>query len=160
MAPSKPLDTMKAKRKKKLSKPKLQLRMIGIFLAISGFAAFGQALLLAQSLMELGLSLDDPQVARAVQEALPGMLASNLMWTSLFLLPFSLLVGIHVTHRVAGPAYRIEQHLDAIANGANPEEACRLRTNDELQELSTAMNEAMSCLAGAPAEPEPQTTCA
>ncbi|MDF1836995.1 MAG: hypothetical protein P1V35_03925 [Planctomycetota bacterium] len=148
---------MKAQRKKKLNKPKLQLRMIGIFLAISSFAAFGQALLLAQSLMDLGLSLDDPEVARAVQEALPGMLASNILWTVVFLLPFSLLVGIHVTHRVAGPAYRIEKHLEEVANGQDPKKPCFLRQNDELQELSNAMNGAFVRLSSTSETQEPQT---
>ncbi|MEZ6020169.1 MAG: hypothetical protein R3F17_08725 [Planctomycetota bacterium] len=50
-------------RKKKLNKPKLQLKMIGVFLAISSFAAFSQALLLLQSLMEVGLRIEDTQVA-------------------------------------------------------------------------------------------------
>jgi hypothetical protein len=147
---------MKSQRKIKLNNPKLQLRMIGIFLAISGFAAFGQVLLLAQSLMDLGLSLDDPEVARAVQEALPGMLASNLMWTTLFLLPFSLLVGIHVTHRVAGPAYRIEKHLEDLADGLDPKKPCFLRQDDELQELSSAMNSAFVRLSSATETQEPQ----
>ncbi len=148
---------MNAQRKKKLNKPKLQLRMIGIFVAISGFAAIGQALLLAQSLMDLGLSLDDPEVARAVQEALPGMLASNMMWTGLFLVPFSLLVGVHVTHRVAGPAYRIEKHLEDVANGQDPMTPCFLRQNDELKELSSAMNGAFVRLSSTPEPQKPQT---
>lgn len=149
---------MKTQRKKKLNKPKLQLRMIGIFLAISGFAAFGQALLLAQSLMDLGLSLDNPEVTRAVQQALPGMLASNLLYTSLFLLPFSLLVGLHVTHRVAGPALHIEKHLAKVADGADPMKPCFLRQNDELQELSSAMNDAFVRLAtGSKPTPEMPT---
>ncbi len=131
---------MKAKRKKKLNKPKLQLRMVGMFLAISGFAAVSQALLLAQSLMDLGIGIEDPAVARAMQEALPGMLMSNLMQTGLFLVPFSFLVGLHVTHRVAGPAYRIEKHLEDLADGEDPKKPCFLRKDDELQELSSAMN--------------------
>ncbi len=137
---------MKAKRKKKLNKPKLQLHMVGIFLAISGFAAIGQALLLAQSLLDLGISIEDPAVARAMQEALPGMLKSNLLQTGLFLVPFSFLVGLHVTHRVAGPAYRIEKHLEDLADGEDPKKPCFLRKNDELQELSSAMNGAFARL--------------
>lgn len=137
---------MKTQRKKKLNKPKLQLRMVGIFLAISGFAAIGQALLLAQSLMDLGISIEDPAVRRAMQEAMPGMLTTNLILTGLFLVPFSLLVGLHVTHRVAGPAYRIEKHLRSVAEGSDPKLPCVLRENDELQELSTAMNGAFRTL--------------
>ncbi len=146
---------MTVQRKKKLSKPKLQLRMVGIFLAISCFAAIGQALLLAQSLMELGLSIEDPEVARAMQAALPEMLTSNLLMTGLFLVPFSLLVGMHVTHRVAGPAYRIEKHLETVANGADPKKPCFLRENDELQELASAMNGAFVRLSS---DPQPERT--
>ncbi|MCP5021304.1 MAG: HAMP domain-containing protein [bacterium] len=137
---------MKTERKKKLNKPKLQLRMIGVFVAISCFAAIGQALLLAQSLMNLGLNIEDPTVRRTIQEAMPGMFVTNLILTGLFLLPFSLLVGIHVTHRIAGPAQRIEKHLQSVAKGSDPKRPCVLRNNDELQELSTAMNEAFSRL--------------
>ncbi len=137
---------MKTERKKKLNKPKLQLRMIGVFVAISCFTAIGQALLLAQSLMNLGLSIEDPTVRRTIQEAMPGMFITNLILTGLFLLPFSLLVGFHATRRIAGPAQSIEKHLQSVAEGGDPKEPCVLRESDELQELSTAMNEAFAKL--------------
>ncbi len=127
-------------RKKKLNKPKLQLKMIGIFLAISGFAAFGQALLLSQSLMGLGLGIEDPTVARQVQDAMPGILVTNLLWTTLFLLPFILVVGVHVTHRIAGPAYRIENYLRTVAEGGDPKVPCQVRQQDELQNLTGSIN--------------------
>ncbi|MCA9000287.1 MAG: hypothetical protein KDB61_00090 [Planctomycetes bacterium] len=133
---------MQESRKKRVTKPRLQFRMIGMFLAISGFAALGQVLLLGQSLMNLEGKVDNPEVARAVQEALPGMLANNLMWTALFLVPFTLIVGIHMTHRVAGPASRIEKHLADLADGAEPKTPCFLRKEDELKELAGAMNNA------------------
>ena len=131
---------MNHQRKQKLNKPKLQLRMVGIFLAISGFAAFGQALLLAQSLMDLSMNIEDPTVAHGVQNAMPGILSTNLMWTTLFLLPFIVMVGLHVTHRIAGPAHRIEGYLRDVAQGADPMKPCLIRANDELQELVTAVN--------------------
>lgn len=127
-------------RKKKLNKPRLQLKMIGIFLAISGFAAFGQALLLAQSLMGLSVSIEDPAVARTVHDAMPGILTTNLMWTALFLLPFIFLVGIQVTHRIAGPAFRIERYLREVAESGEVSAPCKVREDDELQNLADSIN--------------------
>ncbi|MEZ5973933.1 MAG: hypothetical protein R3F33_16875 [Planctomycetota bacterium] len=133
-------------RKKKLNKPKLQLKMIGVFLAISSFAAFGQALLLSQSLMEVGLRIEDTQVARTVQDAMPGLLMRNLLWTALFLLPFMLVVGVHVTHRIAGPAYRIENYLRKVSEDGDISEPCRVRDQDELQNLAGSINQAFTRL--------------
>ena len=132
--------TGKTQRKKKLNKPRLQLKMVGIFLAISGFAAFGQALLLSQSLMGLSVSIEDPKVARSVHDAMPGILTTNLVWTGLFLLPFIFMVGIHVTHRIAGPAYRIERYLTDVAESGDVSEPCMLREGDELHNLADSIN--------------------
>ncbi|MEZ6020168.1 MAG: hypothetical protein R3F17_08720 [Planctomycetota bacterium] len=142
-------------RKKKLNKPKLQLKMIGVFLAISSFAAFGQALLLSQSLMEVGLRIEDTQVARTVQDAMPGLLMRNLLWTALFLLPFMLVVGVHVTHRIAGPAYRMRMYCNEIAASGEVTYKCRIRQHDELQSMCEVLNEAVSAVqraAGTPSQ--------
>ena len=137
----------KTQRKKKLNKPYLQLKMIGIFLAISGFAAFGQALLLSQSLMNLSVGIEDAKVARVVHDAMPGILTTNLMWTSLFLLPFIFLVGLQVTHRIAGPAYRIETYLRQVAEDGDISQPCTVRQHDELKNLAGAINRTLAKLA-------------
>ncbi len=146
----------KMQRKKKLNKPRLQLKMIGIFLAISGFAAFGQALLLSQSLMSLSVTIEDPTVARTVHDAMPGILTTNLLWTALFLLPFIFLVGLHVTHRIAGPAYRIERYLREVAETGQVQEPCMVRQDDELQNLAESINRTFQSLQAETQAPTPQ----
>jgi signal transduction histidine kinase len=61
------------------------------------------------------------------------------------LLPTMLVVGILVTHRIAGPVYRFEQYLGALARGENPG-PCHIRRGDELQELCQQINAAFETL--------------
>ena len=61
------------------------------------------------------------------------------------LLPLMLVVGVLVTHRVAGPIYRFEQHLGAIARGEDPG-VCRIRKTDELHDLCRIINEAVDAM--------------
>ncbi|HPF13264.1 MAG: hypothetical protein H6829_13215 [Planctomycetes bacterium] len=127
-------------RQKKVNKPGLQLRLIGTFLAISAFAAYGQALLLSQALVDVSLRIQDSKVAREVQDAMPELLVHNLLWTSLLLLPLIVLVGVHVTHRIAGPAHGIERYLRSVVEQGGVSVPCKVRKGDELQNLAESIN--------------------
>lgn len=130
-------------RKKKLINTGLQLKLIAVFLFLSCISALFQVILLNRSVMSLsGLMETDGDILLA---ELPGLLFSNMIMTLGVLLPMMLLVGILVTHRVAGPIYRFEQHLGAIARGENPG-VCRIREGDELQSLCDKINAAVEQL--------------
>ncbi len=130
-------------RRKKLIKFPLQMRLVATFLAIACAAALFQVFLLNRSIMSLVADL--PKEGEIVLNQLPTLLLINLGLTFAVLFPIMVMVGIAVTHRIAGPVYRFEQHLDAIARGEHPGE-CRIRTNDELHDLCEKINRAVARL--------------
>ena len=72
----------------------------------------------------------------------------NTLWTLGVLVPLMVCVGIAATHRVAGPAYRMTQHLKEIAAGGAVRH-CKIRKHDEFSELCDALNAALDQLAPA-----------
>lgn len=130
-------------RKKKLINTGLQLKMIAVFLFLSCISALFQVVLLNRSIMSLSSLMETD--GDILLGELPSLLFSNMVMTLGVLLPMMLLVGILVTHRVAGPIYRFEQHLGAIARGENPG-ICRIREGDELQSLCDTINAAVDTL--------------
>lgn len=134
---------MHDKRRKRLIRPRLQIRLILSFFGVALFALLLQFILFAASIMSLASELpsDGP------------LLLERATTTSLFivaisigvLLPLSFGIGVLVTFRVAGPLYRFEKHLETIAAGRDPG-TCRLRKGDQLQELCVVMNKALDRL--------------
>ena len=72
------------------------------------------------------------------------------------LFPITFLVGVLVTHRIAGPAFRLQQHCLKLARGEEPG-PCFLRKDDELHELCDAMNRAFEAL-GQESQPGSEST--
>jgi hypothetical protein len=141
------------KRTKKLIKPGLQLRLTATFLATALLCFLLQLLIFGQSLADLAARL--PSGNADVLEAAPGMLARVLVLSLVSLTPLVAIVGVLMTFRVAGPVYRFERFLTAVARGEQIEE-CRIRKGDELRELCALINAATSAardLNGAQAEP-------
>tara|TARA_R110002126_G_scaffold34937_2_gene107891 strand:+ start:734 stop:1177 length:444 start_codon:yes stop_codon:yes gene_type:complete len=131
----------KFKRSKKLVNSGLQLRLIGAFGGLAAMACMFQVYLVHSTLMPVISASDGPPDTAELY----GVLISNVVLTFAVLFPLMLVVGILITHRVAGPIYRFEQHLGAIARGENPG-VCRIRKGDELQSLCTAINAAMPAM--------------
>ena len=130
-------------RIKKLVNSALQLKMISAFLFLSCISALFQVVLLNRSIMSLSSLMEsDGDILLA---ELPSLLFSNLVLTLGVLLPMMLLVGILITHRIAGPIYRFERHFESIARGDEPG-VCRIREGDELHELCELINEAVETL--------------
>ncbi len=140
------------KRKKKLINSRLQLKLIGVFLGVSCVASLFQVVLLNRSMMSLAQHL--PQEGDRLLGQLPGILLTNIVLTIGVLCPLTFLVGLLVTHRVAGPAYRMTQHCKAVARGQDVG-PCRIRKDDELWELCDALNEALDHLRSETAQDGP-----
>jgi methyl-accepting chemotaxis protein len=133
-------------RNKKLINPKFQLKLVGTFFFLACISALFQVLLLNLSLRELAPRLGESSEAMLL--LLDELFRKNLMLAFIGLLPLMLIVGVLVTHRIAGPIYRMEKHLEALARGENPGE-CRIRKEDEFQELCERLNEAQRALMAA-----------
>lgn len=50
-------------------------------------------------------------------------------------------MGVASTHKIVGPLYRFRVYLTALARGESPE-PCRIRKDDELQDLCELLNRA------------------
>lgn len=76
------------------------------------------------------------------------------------LVPVMTLVGILITHRIAGPAYRMRMHLEAIETTGEIPGPCKIRKGDELQELCSLLNQAIEVVAQGTHTVEPAQTVA
>jgi len=63
----------------------------------------------------------------------------TLLTRTLLLLPFSIILSILLSHKVAGPVFRMERYLSEVARG-NLSSVLKLRKRDELQNLAGAIN--------------------
>lgn len=142
----------KYKRKKKLINKSLQLKMIGIFTAIGCTCALFQVILVNSGLLKIAKAA--PSGGEEILREARGMMLENVAWTLGSMIPLMTCIGIVLTHRIAGPAYRMTQHCKAIAAG-EPVTKCSIRKNDELHELCDALNAAIDHLA--PAQDESET---
>jgi len=134
---------MKHSRKKKLVKSRLQLRLIAVFLAIACASMLFQVVVLNWSLLRFARDLGVE--SNELLTGLPALLLVNVGITGLVLIPTMLVIGIQVTHRIAGPIHNFEQFLDRIAEGTETGD-CKIRKTDELQEFCTKLNRTINIL--------------
>jgi hypothetical protein len=134
------------KRKKKLINSTLQLKLVGSFLAVACLASLFQVLILNNSMM--GIVSRNSGAGDELLASLPGIMARNVLLTLGVLAPLMFTVGVLITHRVAGPAYRMETYLRQIAREGRVASRCRIRKGDELRGLCDALNDALAALTG------------
>jgi len=128
----------KERRKIKLIKPNIQLRLIGLFVGLSGLGFLMQSLHVGLRLSEL--AGDIPEGGTYLMAVLPELPIEILVFSFGMLLPLTVALGIVVTFRIAGPIYRFEQYLKQVLRGeaVGP---CRLRDGDQLQSLCELINQ-------------------
>jgi len=138
------------RRRRKLIRPGLQLRLSAKFVGLIALMLGLQFVLLdaligqtAAGEPEGTLLLADPMWSVGVQ---------LLGWSAVVFLPLTLLVGVIASFRFAGPLYRFDVFLKAVAAGERPADI-RLRSGDELKELASLLNEATR-----PLRQEPEDT--
>jgi hypothetical protein len=129
----------KERRRIKLIKPRLQLKLIGIFVGLSSLGFLMQSLHVSLRLSELASTL--PQGGDYLSSMLPRLPLEILIFSFGLLLPLTIAVGILVTFRIAGPLYRFEQYLKQVVRG-EATGPCKLRKGDDCQELCELINEA------------------
>lgn len=131
------MERMNRPRRRKLIKPGLQLSLVGAFGGVAILAMLLQFLMMGFLLIRAASMLDGSggELASQVPPALLTVLALSL----LILAPLFVGIGVLLTFRVAGPVYRFEQFLAAVARGEQSE-PCRIRAKDKLQSLCEAIN--------------------
>lgn len=127
------------RRRRKLIRPRLQLKLTGIATGVALVALLLQFLLFSRVTATLAARM--PNDALYLLELAQRELLWALVTSVCLLLPLSIGVGILSTFRVAGPVYRLERYLQQVADGERPAD-CRLRDGDELQDLCRLVNEA------------------
>lgn len=150
------------KRRKKLIKPRLQLRMSGLFVGLVSLMLLLQFALITAALHHAANTLPSDSALLLGQT---NSLSLRIIGISAAVfLPLTLLVGILSTFRIAGPLYRFEKFLKSVQNGENPENFT-LRERDELKDLAELINSSTAPLrqssapetaAAAPVSVDPQ----
>jgi hypothetical protein len=134
------IDMPHTQRSKQLIHPRLQLRLVLTFLGVSLVGLLLQFVLFAATISALAAEL--PQDGPLLVERIPSYTLTVFAISVCVLFPLTMTIGILTTFRVAGPLFRFEQHLKAIARGEDPGE-CRIRKGDQLQEFCASFNEAL-----------------
>lgn len=129
----------KMRRKKILVKKKLQFLYVGYIIffillasAISGISVF---LALFSGLGEKLAGIYPQGRLMAIFAKTMLILARNIA----ILVPLVVVMGLILSHRIAGPLIRIERIIDEIGRG-NFKSRLTLRKNDELKEIAEALN--------------------
>lgn len=141
------------RRRVRLIQPRLQLRLILVFLGLSVLGLVLQVSLFTMSLTQLAAEL--PSDGSLVLEHAPGLVLAALGVTLCVVLPLVFFVGVLVTFRVAGPLYRFQRHFEALARGEDPG-PCRIRRGDDLQDLCTTINAGLDRMRADAAGAEPE----
>ncbi len=141
------------KRRSRLPKPKLQLKMILVFLAAGFFSVAFQFVITTTTLLEIVKESSSAELEREISYI--GL--KTLLLSVCLLIPLVVAVGTLVTFRVAGPIKRFEMYFRSIARGEDPG-PCRIRKGDELQDLCEVINQAVATLREERAESEEAKT--
>jgi len=127
------------RRSFRIIRPRFQFKFILSFLGISALGLLLQYLVFARLMSEVALGL--PSDSALMLDDLARQLTQVLLVSFGLLLPITIVIGVLVTHRIAGPLHRLETHLRAVIDGKTRDD-CRLRSGDELQELCELINQA------------------
>ena len=134
----------------RIIKAGLQLKLVGTFVGLACASSMFQVVVLNRSMMSLVRQSSDS--VDHLLARVPGVLSNNILLTLGTLVPLMVVVGIIITHKIAGPAYAIEKYLREIAVGGRPSRPCTIRAGDELGSLCAAVNAAVSKLTGESAD--------
>lgn len=131
------------RRRVKLILPRLQLTLVGWFLAVTVVGLLLQFALLSAFLTRFAAALPDggARLAEQGMEMLVGALGVSL----LLIVPIAVGVGILTTFKIAGPIYRFERYFEELARGewSGP---CQIRKGDALQQTCDKLNAAVAAL--------------
>ena len=125
------------KRRKKLIKPRLQLRMSGLFVGLVSLMLMLQFVLITAAVHHAANTL--PNDSALLLGQINGLSLRIIGFSATVFLPLTLMVGVLSTFRIAGPLYRFEKFLTSVQNGENPEDVT-LSERDELKDLAELIN--------------------
>ena len=129
-------------RKTVLIKKRFQFRLMAKFvlLVLAGSLISGTMLYFMASRDLVNSYFSAHQAIRGTRDILlPSIILSGAV-SAVLIAAATAYVTLYVSHRIAGPLYKVEQLLRRIGEGDLTVE-CRFRKNDELAGLGEALNE-------------------
>ena len=148
---------MRMIRKTYFVNPRLQLQLIlaANVLALISVAMISTLVFYNQSLLEsykglLNLPRDHPFLVATAQREQTFLLMCLLIGVIQFAI-FNA-TAIFLSHRIAGPLYRLERHLHEVGEGKEPKDV-KFRKGDLYQHLAEACNKVMARLRESPMKP-------
>lgn len=141
------------KRRIKLIQPRLQLKLVFVFIGMAACSMLLQFILFTSTVTDVATRL--PSDGLVLVEEMPRLLYGTLLISFALFLPLMFGVGVLVTFRFAGPVYRFKVYLQQVIRGEQPDD-CRLRKGDELQDLCELINQATEPLRRRGADQEPR----
>ena len=124
-------------RSRTLIDRRYQYRSIATWLTVvpAGFLVCAACLALYYWVLARGGGLSREAIESQLQVILPPLLVNNIA-----IMLLVIIWGIRVTHRVAGPVYRMESDIDRVLTGETHARV-RLRRGDAFPELAGKVNE-------------------
>lgn len=126
------------RRTRKLINTKLQLKLTLWVMAVATLTMLFQFFLLTTAVSRMGTEL--PNDSQIFLGGLLEPLVRSFLASLAISLSLTFVVGVLLTHRVAGPIYRLTKYLESVKAGERPAD-CRLRRNDELHDFCQLVNE-------------------
>ncbi len=130
----------KIRRRNYLISMKFQLKYVGLILLFM----FVVALLSGYTVYYTGWMLMGEKLSNVYPQgrlvAMMRTINTTLMTRMLLVTPFVILIAVFLSHKIAGPIYRIEKFLKGVSSG-DLRARLRLRKYDELQDLAEAIND-------------------
>lgn len=127
------------KRKQYIVAAKFQLKYIGLILAL----VFLTGILCSYVVYYTSMLLLGDKLANVYPQgrliSIVNMVNIRILLSLLLITPLVVIIGIYASHKIAGPIYRIEKFLNAMADG-DFSMPLTLRKNDELIALANGIN--------------------
>lgn len=127
--------------------PRVQLKIVGFLASIAVVMSIIICALAYKKVNQLGVLFTGSVVPPALQAEVFETLARSLMFSLIAIVTVMILVfsiaGIILTHRVAGPIWRLQAEIRRHLNGEKIH-PIRFRKNDEFKELADLVNQLIS----------------
>ena len=140
---SEPTPNYKAMRKNYLVNKRMQLKyafMIGGALAVCLLLMLAHIWLIIESKES---ELANPILIETMKELRMWMMLSGLIY--MFVIP---ILSIFISHKIAGPVYRLERSVAEVLESSGPIRKITLRDGDELHTLAGLINQLFDRLPG------------
>ena len=134
-------------RRSWLINPKFQFQIIAYGMAIAGFALTLNLIAVRfffqrsrETLVQASLPASHPIFDFLAQQE--RLMSLEFLAIVCFTVVFSFVLGVFLSHRVAGPMYRLRKHFEGISHGKHVAKV-KFRDNDFFKDVADAYNDSL-----------------